>query len=129
MNIGPTKEQMSAISMSQSMLWLLGQQDFTRSDPSGVSPRRRARTNGTLPSHSELPSTSHKLIRLRRLRVHATQEWHDLYQRETNDELQKFLDHYTKDIDNGWEETPKVRVSIYQYNKVRLPRCVVVKLP
>ncbi|KEF55052.1 uncharacterized protein A1O9_08705 [Exophiala aquamarina CBS 119918] len=51
------------------------------------------------------------------LRVHATQEWHDLYQKETNDELQKFLDRYTKGIDNGWEETPKVRVSIYRYNK------------
>jgi hypothetical protein len=41
--------------------------------------------------------------------------------------LQKFLDRYTKDIENGWEETPKVRVSIYQYNKVNFPGRVVVK--
>jgi len=54
-----------------------------------------------------------------RLRVHSTQEWHDLYQKETNDELQKFLDRYTKGTENGWEDTPKVRVSIYRYNKVR----------
>jgi hypothetical protein len=74
-----------------------------------------------------LSLSSCKLTRLRRLRVHATQEWHDLYQKETNDELQKFLDRYTKDIDNGWEETPKVRVSIYQYNKVKFPGCVVAK--
>jgi hypothetical protein len=53
-----------------------------------------------------------------RLRVHATQEWHDLYQKSTNDDLQKFLDHYLKSIDNGWEKTPKVRVSLLQYNEV-----------
>ena len=55
-----------------------------------------------------------------RLRVHATQEWHDLYQKETNDELQRFFDRYTKDIDNGREETPRVRISVYHYNKVGL---------
>ncbi|KAF9890050.1 hypothetical protein FE257_006730 [Aspergillus nanangensis] len=63
-------------------------------------------------------------IRWARLRVHATQEWHDLYLKETNDELQKFFDRYTKDIENGWEMTPKVRVSMYRYNKepiVNLP--------
>ena len=26
-----------------------------------------------------------------RLRIHATQEWHDLYQKSTNDELQLFF--------------------------------------
>lgn len=50
--------------------------------------------------------------------MHATQEWHDLYQKETNDELQRFFDHYTKGIENGWEETPRVRISIYHFNKV-----------
>ncbi|KAK5052760.1 hypothetical protein LTR84_002626 [Exophiala bonariae] len=53
------------------------------------------------------------------LRIHATQEWHDLYQKETNDELQRFFDRYTKGIDNGWEETPRVRIAVYHYNKVR----------
>ncbi|KAL2838515.1 alpha/beta-hydrolase [Aspergillus pseudodeflectus] len=51
------------------------------------------------------------------LRVHPTQEWHDLYQKSTNDDLQKFFDFYTKGIRNGWEDTPRVRVSILRYNK------------
>ena len=53
-----------------------------------------------------------------RLRVHPTQEWHDLYQRETNDELQSFLDRYLKGMNNDWEETPKVRVSMLKFDKV-----------
>jgi hypothetical protein len=53
------------------------------------------------------------------LRVHATQEWHDLYKQSTNDELQRFFDRYLKDIENGWEETPKVRASILRFNQVR----------
>ncbi|GAB1218324.1 hypothetical protein ATERTT37_007578 [Aspergillus terreus] len=51
------------------------------------------------------------------LRVHSTQEWHDLYLETTTDELQKFFDRYLKNIDNGWENTPKVRASLYRYNK------------
>ncbi|KAE8406400.1 alpha/beta-hydrolase [Aspergillus pseudonomiae] len=50
------------------------------------------------------------------LRVHPTQEWHDLYQESTNRELQKFFDFYTKGIDNGWEETPRARLSLLRYN-------------
>lgn len=53
-----------------------------------------------------------------RLRVHPTQEWYDMYQPETNDELQRFLDRYTKGIQNDWEETPQVRVSILRFNQV-----------
>jgi len=59
-----------------------------------------------------------KYLTCTRLRVHATQEWHDLYQESTNEDLQKFLDHYLKSVDNGWEKTPKVRVSLLRYNKV-----------
>jgi hypothetical protein len=33
--------------------------------------------------------------------VHATQEWHDLYQQSTNDDLQLFLDLFLKGIENG----------------------------
>ncbi|KAJ5355920.1 alpha/beta-hydrolase [Penicillium concentricum] len=51
------------------------------------------------------------------LRVHATQEWHDLYQKSTNDDLLKFFDHYTKGIQNDWEDTPNVRVSFLRFNK------------
>ena len=50
--------------------------------------------------------------------MHETQEWHDLYQKRTSDELQVFFDRYLKDLDNGWEtNTPKVRVSLLGYNQ------------
>jgi uncharacterized protein len=54
---------------------------------------------------------------LPRLRVHPTQEWYDLYSKECNDDLQAFFDKYTKGIDNGWEKTPKVRVSILRFDQ------------
>lgn len=53
-----------------------------------------------------------------RLRIHPTQEWHDLYKQSTNNDLQKFLDRFTKGTQNGWEETPKVGASLIKYNKV-----------
>jgi uncharacterized protein len=55
-----------------------------------------------------------------RLRVHSTQEWYDLYTKEGNEDLQRFVDRYTKGIENGWETTPHVRVSILRYNEVSL---------
>lgn len=45
-------------------------------------------------------------------RVHTTQEWNDLYQPAANDDLQRFFDFYAKDIDNGWESTPYLRLSL-----------------
>ncbi|KUL87572.1 hypothetical protein ZTR_04589 [Talaromyces verruculosus] len=54
------------------------------------------------------------------IRVHTTQEWHDLYQKATNDDLQRFLDCYTKNISNSWEQTPRVRASLLGYNKARI---------
>jgi hypothetical protein len=53
-----------------------------------------------------------------RLRIYATQEWHDLYQQETVDDLKRFLDFYMKDVPNDWEKTPQVRISVLRYNKV-----------
>lgn len=50
------------------------------------------------------------------MRLHHTQEWHDLYQQSANDDLQKFFDKYLRGIDNGWELTPKVRHSLLGYN-------------
>jgi uncharacterized protein len=44
------------------------------------------------------------------LRVHNTGEWPDFY--EHSDDLRRFYDHYLKGIDNGWEKTPRVRVSV-----------------
>ncbi|KAL0261595.1 hypothetical protein SLS55_003025 [Diplodia seriata] len=46
------------------------------------------------------------------LRVHAFQEWFDIYRPEVNDELQQYFDHYCKGIDNGWEKTPSFRISL-----------------
>ncbi|MBR3308792.1 MAG: CocE/NonD family hydrolase [Lachnospiraceae bacterium] len=43
-------------------------------------------------------------------RVHNTHEWNDLYSHQP--ELLKFFDHYLKNIDNDWEETPYVRISV-----------------
>ncbi|MBN2238324.1 MAG: CocE/NonD family hydrolase [Dehalococcoidales bacterium] len=44
------------------------------------------------------------------LRVHNTGEWPDYY--EYADDLRQFFDRYLKDEKNGWEETPRVRLSI-----------------
>lgn len=46
------------------------------------------------------------------LRVHNTQEWFDYYTPENVEDLRRFFDHYLKGIDNGWENTPKVRLSV-----------------
>lgn len=51
------------------------------------------------------------------LRVHASQEWHDLYRPEAMDDLQRFYDFYAKGIKNGWEtETPRVRLTLLAYD-------------
>jgi uncharacterized protein len=44
------------------------------------------------------------------LRVHNTGEWPDYY--EYADDLRRFFDHYLKGIENGWEKTPRVRLSV-----------------
>ena len=46
------------------------------------------------------------------LRVHNTSEWFDYYTPENVEELRRFFDHYLKGIDNGWEQTPRVRLSV-----------------
>jgi uncharacterized protein len=44
------------------------------------------------------------------LRVHNTHEWTDFYTQA--EDLRRFFDRFLKGDDNGWEETPKVRLSI-----------------
>ncbi|CEL03654.1 hypothetical protein ASPCAL04804 [Aspergillus calidoustus] len=51
------------------------------------------------------------------LRVHPTQEWFDIYQPFANDDLQRFLDHFLLGKENGWENTPRVRLSLLRYNR------------
>ncbi len=46
------------------------------------------------------------------LRIHNSQEWPDYYDEANVEDLRRFLDHYLKGDDNGWEQTPHVRYSI-----------------
>jgi predicted acyl esterase len=46
------------------------------------------------------------------LRIHAGQEWPDYYDEGNVEDLRRFFDHYLKVIDNGWEQTPRVRYSL-----------------
>ena len=46
------------------------------------------------------------------LRIHNTGEWDDYYHKGHTEELRKFFDCYLKNEDNGWENTPRVRVSV-----------------
>ncbi|KAJ0131516.1 Transposase [Fusarium oxysporum f. sp. albedinis] len=55
--------------------------------------------------------TSHKW-----LRVHPYFEWYDLYRKDVNDDLQRFFDHYCKGLDNAWENTPPVRLSLIGFH-------------
>jgi len=46
------------------------------------------------------------------LRAHRDFEWPDQYTREGLDDLTRFFDRYLKDIHNGWESTPRVRLAV-----------------
>lgn len=46
------------------------------------------------------------------LRIHAGQEWPDYYDEANVEDLRRFFDHYLRDEDNGWEQTPRVRYSV-----------------
>ncbi|KAL3483177.1 hypothetical protein BJX62DRAFT_245138 [Aspergillus germanicus] len=48
------------------------------------------------------------------MRVHANFEWYEMYERNSNDDLQRFFDRYCKGILNGWEhDTPPLRLSLH----------------
>ncbi len=46
------------------------------------------------------------------LRAHREFEWPDFYTPENMEELKRFFDRYCKDIHNGWELTPRVRIDV-----------------
>lgn len=46
------------------------------------------------------------------LRIHNTMEWPDYYEPVNLEDLRRFFDHYLKDVENGWEKTPRVRYSL-----------------
>lgn len=53
------------------------------------------------------------------LRLHREFEWPDTYSYENLMDLKKFFDRYLKDIHNGWELTPRVRMDVmdaYDYD-------------
>ena len=45
-------------------------------------------------------------------RIHDEMEWTDYYNPASTEDLRKFFDHYLKGMDNGWENTPRIRASI-----------------
>ena len=58
------------------------------------------------------------------LRAHREHEWQDFYTPKWEQDLKLFLDRYCKDIHNGWENTPQVRLDImdvydYEYQLER----------
>ncbi|KAM0787294.1 hypothetical protein ACM66B_007070 [Microbotryomycetes sp. NB124-2] len=51
------------------------------------------------------------------LRWHNTQEWSDLYAPAHTDDLQKFFDFYLLGkTDNGWRETPRIRLAVLDFH-------------
>ncbi|WP_174291494.1 CocE/NonD family hydrolase [Sphingomonas bacterium] len=46
------------------------------------------------------------------LRIHNTLEWPDYYDEAHKEDLRRFFDCYLKGVDNGWQETPRVRYSV-----------------
>jgi predicted acyl esterase len=58
------------------------------------------------------------------MRAHREMEWPDTYHRDNLDDLRKFYDRFLKDIHNGWELTPRVRMNLmdaysYDFNRNR----------
>ncbi|KAL5603545.1 hypothetical protein FOVSG1_006295 [Fusarium oxysporum f. sp. vasinfectum] len=66
-------------------------------------------THGTFEGYRRISSSQ------KWLRVHNSTEWHDYYQAEHVEELRAFFDHFLKDMKNGWESTPQVRISILDW--------------
>lgn len=46
------------------------------------------------------------------LRIHASLEWPDYYDKANVEDLRRFFDHYLKGADNGWQDTPRVRYAV-----------------
>ena len=61
-------------------------------------------TRGTFDAYRRLGSKD------KWLRVHNTSIWHDLY--ANTPELLQFFDYYLKGIENGWLDTPRIRISV-----------------
>ena len=55
------------------------------------------------------------------LRIHPHQEWYEDYHYQSVDDLDRFFTRYLKGEDNGWEATPKVRVSMLRFGETVPP--------
>ena len=64
----------------------------------------KVHSRGTLPSFLAAASEE------KWLRIHNTHEWFDFYTHQ--DDLLKFYDYYMKGTENGWQETPRVRMCV-----------------
>ncbi|KIL90284.1 hypothetical protein FAVG1_06014 [Fusarium avenaceum] len=52
------------------------------------------------------------------LRFHPWQEWYDIWgNKQANVELLDFFDYFLKGKDNGWNNTPKVRMGVLRFGK------------
>jgi predicted acyl esterase len=60
------------------------------------------------------------------LRFHPHQEWYEDYLHSSVDDLDQFFERFLKGKSNGWEATPKVRVSMYRYGE---NVCITFKSP
>ncbi|WP_448681172.1 CocE/NonD family hydrolase [Pseudomonas nicosulfuronedens] len=49
------------------------------------------------------------------LRVHNSQEWPDYYDEANVEDLRRFFDRYLKGQENGWEDTPRVRYAVHDF--------------
>lgn len=63
-------------------------------------------------THDTIRAYQHLTTTDKWLRIHNTQEWPDLYDKNNLADLRKFMDHYLKGENNGWENTPKVRYTV-----------------
>ena len=50
-------------------------------------------------------------------RIHPHQEWYEDYHYRSVDDLDRFFERYLKGVENGWENTPPVRVSMYRFGE------------
>ena len=53
------------------------------------------------------------------MRVHQEFEWPDTYSPQNLEDLKRFFDRYLKDIHNGWEITPKIRMEVMDVGELK----------
>ncbi len=63
-------------------------------------------TNGSIEGFMRIASSE------KWLRIHNTGEWDDYYDKAHTEDLRRFFDCYLKGADNGWKDTPRVRMSV-----------------